>query len=424
MSDHAQLSPSKAHRWRQCPGSIREEAKYPESTGPAAIDGTHTHTLLEHCISEQVSALTTIGQTFSDNEGTFIVDTDRARRVEVALDYVKSRVAANNGIHRAIAETQVDPAFLVGRSDMGGTCDIQILGVDELEIIDYKDGMNKMDFSAQLEQYALGVIAGYRGAPPISTVRLTVIQPKLSLKGDNPISTVETTVEHLVNETLPQLIQDAAATDDPNAPLKAGEHCKFCRARGACSANSEWTMAQAGVSFSAVGESPLSVAEQAVDKDPAAMSNDEIRQLVEAAPLLRQLLEAAENEALRRFESGQDIAGLKLVEGRGSRYWGLPEDEIAQRLIRMGAPKGAVYETKLVSPAKAEKLVWKNRKGEQKQLSDRQLKTLREEYIAKKAGKPTVAPESDPRPAIRTNAAPLFSAVEQAPQLPDWLKAK
>mgnify|MGYP000243372453 CR=1 FL=1 len=51
MSTHAKLSPSSAYRWLACPGSVREEAKYPEPpSGPGAIDGTHSHTLLEHCI--------------------------------------------------------------------------------------------------------------------------------------------------------------------------------------------------------------------------------------------------------------------------------------------------------------------------------------------------------------------------------------
>ena len=48
---HDQFSPSKRHQFGHCPGSIREQAKYPEGpSGPAAVDGTHTHTLLEHCI--------------------------------------------------------------------------------------------------------------------------------------------------------------------------------------------------------------------------------------------------------------------------------------------------------------------------------------------------------------------------------------
>jgi hypothetical protein len=49
---------------------------------------------------------------------------------------------------------------------------------------------------------------------------------------------------------------------------------------------------------------------------------------------------------------------------------------------------------------------------------------MEQEYVSKLAGKLTVVPESDGRPAVITNAAPLFSAVEAAPaaeSLPSWL---
>jgi hypothetical protein len=90
----------------------------------------------------------------------------------------------------------------------------------------------------------------------------------------------------------------------------------------------------------------------------------------------------------------------------------------------MGIPKGAIYETKLISPAKAEKLSWSKRDGSKVTLSELQLKRLDQEYVSKLAGKPTVVSESDSRPAIVTNAAPLFSVVEVAPaaeSLPSWL---
>ena len=179
--------------------------------------------------------------------------------------------------------------------------------------------------------------------------------------------------------------------------------------------------------FQPVVSETLDVAQQSADKDPATMDNDQIRQIMEAAPLMRQLLEAVEAEALRRMQSGVDIKGLKLVNGRGARAWALPEDQMAEKLIKMGVPKSSVYETKLVSPAKAQKLTWEATKaGEKvrKQLTDRQLKTLDTEYISKIAGKLSVAHESDSRPAVTTNAAPMFSAVEAAPaaeSLPSWL---
>jgi len=168
----------------------------------------------------------------------------------------------------------------------------------------------------------------------------------------------------------------------------------------------------------------LDVAQQSADKDPATMDDQQIRQIMEAAPLMRQLLEGVEKEAMRRLEAGQSIPGLKLVHGRGSRVWSLSEDEMAERLVKMGIPKSAVYETKLVTPAKAEKLTWEKRDGTKMQLSDRQLKTMENEYVVKLAGRLTVVPESDNRPAVINNAAPMFNAVEAAPaaeSLPSWL---
>ena len=162
----------------------------------------------------------------------------------------------------------------------------------------------------------------------------------------------------------------------------------------------------------------LDVAQQSADKDPTTMDDAQLRQIMEAAPLMRQLLDGVEKESLRRLKAGQAIPGLKLVHGRGSRAWALPEEQMAEKLVKMGIPKTAVYETKLVSPAKAEKLVWKKRDGTEVQLTDRQLKTMETEYVTKLAGALTVVPESDGRPAVVLNVAPLFGAVET---LPAWL---
>ena len=175
--------------------------------------------------------------------------------------------------------------------------------------------------------------------------------------------------------------------------------------------------------FQPVVTQTLDVAQQSADKDPSTMDDAQIAQIMEAAPLMRQLLEGVEKEALRRLKAGQTIPGLKLVNGKGSRSWAFAEAEMADKLVKMGIPKSAIYETKLVSPAKAEKLTWK-KKDEMVTLSERQLKRMEQEYVTKLAGALTVVPESDGRPAVITNAAPLFSAVEAAPaaeSLPSWL---
>lgn len=430
MSAHAQLSPSKRHRWAVCPGSIREEAKYPDQpSGPAAIDGTHSHTLLETCIK---AALTDPGlmvdYELTDHEGTFTVDEARAARVRVAVDYIRDR--SLGGLIPVVAEQRVNPQYLLGRDDLSGTVDCQIIGDDWIEIIDYKDGMGVVDAedNPQLEQYALGVLASYRLPRnveyPVKTVRMTIIQPKLATRGMEPITSFEVPTSVLLDK-IGTIVRQAAATDAPDAPLVPGEsQCKFCKAKGGCAALANNVMKEVGIMFQPVVTQTLDVAQQSADKDPSTMDDAQIAQIMEAAPLMRQLLEGVEKEALRRLEAGHAIPGLKLVHGRGSRAWALPEEEMAEKLIKMGIPKTAVYETKLVSPAKAEKLTWEKRDGTKVTLTDRQLKRMDQEYVSKLAGKLTVVPESDSRPAVILNAAPLFSAVEAAPAaeaLPSWL---
>ena len=428
MSDHAKLSPSKRSRWALCPGSIREEAKHPdEGGGPAAIDGTHSHMLLEVCLKENDKASFYIGAEMEDHEGKFVVDADRAARVQSALDYIDQRVAEHNGLCEVISETRVDPEHLLGRKDLSGTVDVQIIGGNTLELIDYKDGMGivSAEGNLQLEQYAYGVLAGYKlpvnGDYPFETVRMTIIQPKLALKGMKPITSHDVSVRSLL-DSMGTIITQAAATDKPDAPLVPGEsQCKFCRAKGSCAALAGNVMKEVGIMFQPVVTQTLDVAQQSADKDPSTMDDAQIRQIMEAAPLMRQLLEGVEKEALRRLESGQTIPGLKLVNGRGSRAWALPEDDMAEKLVKMGIPKSAIYETKLVTPAKAEKLTWEKRDGSKVTLTDRQLKTMETEYVVKMAGKLTVVPESDGRPAVVKNAAPLFGAVETPAELPAWL---
>jgi hypothetical protein len=457
VSDHAKLSPSKRSRWALCPGSIREEAKYPDTgSGPAAADGTHSHTLLEYCIQNNrfIDPMTQVAATFEDHEGDFVVHQDRAERVKVAYDYIMER--SMNGLFPVISEQKVDPEFLLGRKDLSGTVDCQILGPDWLELIDYKDGMGVVsaEGNMQLEQYAYGVLARLRlpvnGQYSFSTVRMTIIQPKLALRGMPAITSHDVSVRSLL-DNMGTIISQAAATDKPDAPLVPGEsQCKFCRAKGSCNALASNVMKEVGIMFmtpQAIGDAaiktfeksiedavdaefnklqlhPKDVAQQSADKDPSTMDDAQIAQIMEAAPLMRQLLEGVEKEALRRLEMGQVIPGLKLVNGRGSRAWALPENDMAEKLVKMGIPKSAVFETKLVTPAKAEKLTWEKKDGTKVALTDRQLKRMEQEYVVKLAGKLTVAPESDGRPAVITNAAPLFSAVEAAPaaeSLPSWL---
>jgi hypothetical protein len=168
----------------------------------------------------------------------------------------------------------------------------------------------------------------------------------------------------------------------------------------------------------------LDLAQQSANKESSDLTDEQIREILEAAPLLKQMIESVEEEALRRLKAGKVIEGLKVVHGRGSSSWALDEEEMAEKLRKMGIPKASLYTTKLLSPTQVRKVKWAKRDGSQKQLSERQLKRIEEDYIKKTKGKLTVVSDSDHRDAVTFDAAPMFEKVEndQADGLPDWLK--
>jgi len=429
------------HRWAQCPGSVREAAKYPSrAPGPSAIDGTHTHTVLNRCVEAGLAdPRKMVGVVLEDHDGQFVVDAERAVRAKVAIDYVIERVASFGGLATVQGEQKVSLRRMTGRDDMDGTYDIVITGGRTLEVCDYKDGMNIVpaEENLQLEQYAFGELGKYGVTPetiPFDEVRMTIIQPKAAYKGANPISTWTLSVREMLEYRISKLVMQGQACDQPDAPLVPGDsQCMWCPAKGGCAAFAAQASASIGLMFKPIVENPamtdlVQQAQAQAQADPAVMSSEQLIQILEAAPLVRQMLSAAEAEAERRLRAGIPVPGYKLVEGRGSRKWALPEDEIAKKLTAMSVPKGEVYEQSVLSPAKVEKLTWKNKSGEPKALSKRQLATIDKDYVSHLTGKLTLVPESDSRPGIATNAAGMFGPVGEQPaasppveQLPDWL---
>jgi hypothetical protein len=419
----------------RCPGSVREGAKYPDNSGPAAIDGTHTHHLLDHCLKSGFpNAVALVGMELKDHEGIFIVDKERAERVNMALDYVATRKKELNTTV-VNAEEKLNGGNWIGRDDMAGTTDIQIVGDTVLEVIDYKDGMGEVDVkdNDQLLNYAAGSLYDYYIANdnvmPFEVVRMTIIQPKIVVKGLESITHCEVSTQDVVDYMTKKVHPAAIATDDPEAPLIAGEiQCKWCPAKG-CTARVQQSLERVGIDFGKVD-----MAQVATDKDINALSNEEIVDLLEAKPLILQMLAGVEEEAMTRLKAGQVIEGIKVVRGRGSREYSVDDETMAKKLKSMGVPKDVIYPTKLISPAQVFNAAWTTRNDERKCLSKRQLETIETNYIKKTKGKLTVALASDSRKAEPLDAVSIFAGVtpteapvenkqvvEQPTALPSWL---
>jgi hypothetical protein len=423
MSAHARLSPSARHRWQKCPASIRASEQYDGEgcSSPAAIDGTHSHTLLEHCLKNNVPASHYLGAKMADHDGEFVVEADRMERVQVALDYIRDCIVNMGYDAKLYSEKTVDPFRLLGRTDMGGTVDVHVIAGRILEVIDYKDGMEPVPVinNPQMQQYVFGILAEHvtdDGTFPFNDVILTIIQPKLAMKGMPTINSWVVPIEEVANWYGP-MVEEAAATDDPAAPFVPGEkQCKWCPHAANCSARIEHTFGKAGIEFG-----NMEFAREAAQKDVNALPDEQLCAIVEAAPMLRKMIEDAEAEAIKRIKGGHPVAGLKVVAGVGRRQWSQDEEVVAAKLAKMGVPKGSIWETKLVSPAGVEKLRWSKRDGTEKQLSAKQLALIQSEMVSKSEGKLTVVPMADRRPAIEFgNLGQMFGPAD-AQSMPDWL---
>lgn len=122
-------------------------------------------------------------------------------------------------------------------------------------------------------------------------------------------------------------------------------------------------------------------------KEPAQLTEKELLLALSAsAPLTAWLKEVGEY-ALGDLLAGRAIPGWKAVEGRSQRQF-TDVQAAVRALVAGGTPEELLYERKPLSPAQMEKRV-----------GTAAFLRCAAPFVAKTAGKPVLAPESDPRRA-------------------------
>jgi len=399
MGAHARLGPSNK-RWPKCAGSVREEAAYPDTSSDAAIDGTGSHLLLELCLVNGVKADTYIGQTIGVGDAEmpmgWFVEADRAKRVQICLDYVSQRVAelkAEYGVQYSDvkvaveAETISNAGEAYGRDDWWGTCDITLVVMarnsdDELheavfvEVIDYKDGRRYVDekFNTQLMTYLHGktyaLISCISGA-------MTIVQPKTKVA----IRTHHMTLADLQKEA-DKLAVAAAKTDASDAPLTAGKHCHdFCKHKPNCQEFKNQKFGRINV----VEEMGLV---EKVTNHLQTMQGHELSAILDVEKDYTKAFKEAKEEAIRRINSGHTVPNYIVGNGSNKYVWAEDEEEMIKKFKGRKLTQADYYVSKLISPAQVEKMTEK--------LSETQIKGL-QKFVKTVEGNPslkrTKAPE-------------------------------
>lgn len=370
MGKHALLSPSAAHRWINCTAAPRLEVNEPDSGSSYAAEGTLAHAycamklkeFLGYDISDEVAEINELNEEYHTGEMDEYTDTYKTIVLE---KYNAAHATVEDA--QLLIETWLDFSNYI--PDAFGTADAIIIADGTMEVIDFKYGKG-VKVSAyrnpQMMIYALGAYDRFNFEYKIDRVRMTIVQPRI----DN-LSEFELSVSDLLAWVDETLVPKAREAYEGNGQQNPGEWCQFCKVKSKCRALTK-------------------VCTDAVAKDPKLISTDELAKNV--LPLLATVktwLAGVEDYALQQALSGVQLPGWKIVEGRSIRKI-TNQDAAAVALNKAGHKTTEIYKPQeLRTITELEKLVGK-----------KQFAAICSEYIEKPQGKPTLAPESDKRPAI------------------------
>lgn len=369
---HALLSPSAAHRWINCTAAPRLEADVEDKGSEFAAEGTLAHAYCAQKLKAFLG-LPTEGET---KEIAELNDRYHNGEMDEYTDTYKTIVLEKFNATRAktkdallLIETRLDFSEYV--PDAFGTADAIIIADGTMEVIDFKYGKGvkvSAEDNPQMKIYALGAYEKFSFEYKIDRVRMTIIQPRIENFSEWELSVSE--LMAWTDGVLAPKAQQAYKGDGPQVP---GDWCQFCKVKSNCRALTQKCIA-------AAKNHP----------DPKLISPDQLA--ADILPMLATVktwLAGVEDYALQQALSGVQLAGWKVVEGRSVRKI-TDQDGAASALNKAGYKTTEIYKPhELRTITDLEKLTGK-----------KQFAAICGDFIEKPQGKPTLAPESDKRPAI------------------------
>ena len=374
-SRHAVLSASSSHRWLNCSPSARLEQEFEDRETEAAAEGTAAHALCEHKLRRALKRQSRKPISKYDCEE---MDTHTDNYVQFVLETIaQAKEHCTDPIINI--EQRLDFSCYVPHGF--GTGDCIIIADKTLHIIDFKYGQGVLveaEQNPQMMLYALGALRIYDTLYDIEDVAMTIYQPRRE-----NISTWTISVSDLVAWAENVLVPKARLAFEGQGDYMPGPWCTFCKAAVKCRARAEEKLALARYEFA----------------QPPLLTDAEIEEILSKLDDLTRWAEEikayAQDAALKH---GKQWHGYKVVEGRSVRKY---SDEAAVIEAANAAGYHDIFRKSLLPITEMEKLMGKQEFAE-----------VLSGLIIKPAGKPTLVPITDKRPAM-TNVKIDFNEIQE-----------
>lgn len=373
---HALLGPSGAKRWMSCPPSARLEEQFEEEQSDYAAEGTLAHSLAEQILlynNGEISKKALSGRInklkedplYSQEMQDYIED--YANRVWEIANEVKT--SCPDAL--VLFEQRLDfSEYVPGGFGRG---DVVIVADDLVNVIDLKYGKGvgvSAEDNPQLRLYGLGAYLEHSMLYDIRRVRTTIIQPRLE-----NVSTEELTAEELLAWAETEVRPKAELAFAGEGDFAVGDHCRFCRARKICRARADHNLELAKYEF----------------EEPALLSDEEIGEVLQKADELAHWVKDITDYVLAEALKGKKFDGWKLVEGMSRRKYA-DQSKAEAVLVDAGYPLEKIRKpVELIGLTEMAKLTGKKR-----------FEELLSSLLIKPEGKPTLVPESDKRPELKS----------------------
>mgnify|MGYP003630828513 FL=1 len=393
---HARLSPSSAHRWLECPGSVTLEQDFPQDiTSEFAEYGTAGHTLGEMCLTQEVPAKTFRGEILNKSEhfpDGFEVDDEMIDAVQTYIDYC-NQLPGDEGSR---IEEKVD--FSEWVPDGFGTADFikiddDVLGKRTIQVVDLKMGKGvkvNAENNPQGMLYALGCLDELIYDPE-DFVRIVIVQPRL-----DHISEWDISINDLLEWAEKVVKKKAGEAWAGLMKFSPGEkQCRFCKASSTCKALAEKSLQTAMDVFTDIPTTGDL-------KQIHTLGNSEVSQLLPRLDEISNWIKSLKAFAFSQLEQGFEIDGYKLVRGRsGNRKW-INESAVEEKMETLGFHKDNLYKQVIITPAVAQRML------KAQNISITQISNL----YNQEEGKPTITDRRDPREEIISNDGSEFDVID------------